>query len=468
MSETRTATLKSDAPPPSEPLLIGHPSDAELTEQLLSTVWNPRSRTGWLVAFGLAGLGTAALLAFVTATVVKGIGLWGNNIPVGWAFGIINFVWWIGIGHAGTFISAILLLLEQRWRTSINRFTEAMTLFAVIQAGLYPLLHLGRPWFFYWLVPYPATMQAWPNFRSALPWDAAAVFTYFTVSLLFWYLGLIPDFAKVRDSAPDRPRRIIYGILSLGFRGSLEHHRHYRLLYGLLAGVATPLVLSVHSIVSSDFAITLVPGWHSTIFPPFFVAGAIFSGFAMVVTLLVPSRRIFGIQNVVTLRHLDNLAKLMLVTAWIVIYSYVIEDFIAWYSGSPYEKYQFFVARPFAAGSMVFWAQQICNILVPQLLWWKRVRTSPGLLFLISILVNIGMWSERFVIIVASLQRDYLPSAWADYRPTIVDIGLLAGTFCFFILLFLAFLRLFPFIPVTEVAELKHELAHEHATPEEG
>ncbi|MFS8066336.1 MAG: NrfD/PsrC family molybdoenzyme membrane anchor subunit [Byssovorax sp.] len=464
MSEPRTAALASGEPPSSAPLLIGHPTDAELAEELLSPVWTPRNRMGWLIAFGISALLTGVLIVCIAVTLVTGIGTWGNNIPVGWAFGIINFVFWIGIGHAGTLISAILLLLEQRWRTSINRFTEAMTLFAVIQAGIFPLLHLGRPWFFYWLVPYPSTMQAWPNFRSALPWDAAAVFTYFTVSLMFFYLGLLPDLAKVRDLAPDRPRRIIYGILSLGFRGSLVQHRHYRLLYGLLAGLATPLVLSVHSIVSSDFAITLVPGWHSTIFPPFFVAGAILSGFAMVVTLLVPSRRIFGLKRVVTLRHLDNLAKMMLVTAWIVIYSYVIEFFIAWYSGSPYEKHQFFVARLYDAGAAVFWAQMACNVLVPQLLWWKRVRTSPGILFVLSILVNVGMWSERFVIIVSSLQRDYLPSAWADYRPTPIDIGLFAGTFGFFMLLFLGFLRLFPFIPVAEVAELKHELH----TKEEG
>ena len=458
MSETLHPALASEQGPRGEPLLLGTKTDAELASQLLSPVWTPRWSLGWRVAFGLSALGTAILLYAVTVTLTEGIGLWGNNIPVAWAFGIINFVWWIGIGHAGTFISAILLLLEQRWRTSINRFTEAMTLFAVIQAGLFPLLHLGRPWFFYWLVPYPSTMQAWPNFRSALPWDAAAVFTYFTVSFLFWYLGLLPDFAKLRDAAPDRARRVAYGILALGFRGSLEQNRHYRVLYGLLAGLATPLVVSVHSIVSSDFAITLVPGWHSTIFPPFFVAGAIFSGFAMVVTLLVPVRRIYGLKNVITLRHLDNLAKMMLVTAWIVIYSYIIEDFIAWYSGSPYEKYQFFIARPFDAGSRVFWAQMICNIFVPQLLWWPWVRTNPILLFVISILVNVGMWSERFVIIVASLQREYLPSQWGDYSPTRVDIGLFVGTMGFFMLLFLTFLRLFPFIPVTEVAELQHEL----------
>ena len=461
MTEPRTPALTDVVDPISEPLFIGSPTDAALADQLLSPVWTRRSSLGWRIAFGLSALGTALLVYGVTVTLTQGIGRWGNNIPVGWAFGIINFVWWIGIGHAGTFISAILLLLEQRWRTSINRFTEAMTLFAVIQAGLFPLLHLGRPWFFYWLVPYPATMQAWPNFRSALPWDAAAVFTYFIVSFLFWYLGLLPDFAKLRAVAPSRGRRVAYGILALGFRGSLEQHRHYRVLYGLLAGLATPLVVSVHSIVSADFAITLVPGWHSTIFPPFFVAGAILSGFALVVTLLIPIRRIFALKNVITRRHLDNLAKMMLVTAWIVIYSYIIEDFIAWYSGSPNEKYQFFIARPFDSGSQVFWAQQICNILVPQLLWWKWVRTHPILLFVISILINVGMWSERFVIIVASLQRDYLPSQWGDYSPTRIDICIFVGTMGFFMLLFLGFLRAFPFIPVAEVAELEHQLATE-------
>jgi Ni/Fe-hydrogenase subunit HybB-like protein len=450
-----------------DPLLIGRPSDAALAERLLSPVWAPRSRLGWGAAFLITGILATVMLIAVTATVWVGIGLWGNNIPVGWAFGIINFVWWIGIGHAGTFISAILLLFEQRWRTSINRFAEAMTLFAVVQAGLYPLLHLGRPWFFYWLVPYPATMAVWPQFRSALPWDAAAVFTYFTVSLLFWYLGLVPDFAKLRDMAPDRGRRIAYGILALGFRGSVDAYRHYRLLYGLLAGLATPLVLSVHSIVSTDFAIALVPGWHSTIFPPFFVAGAIFSGFAMVVTLLVPVRRIYKLYDVVTARHLDALGKMILVTAWIVIYSYIIEDFIAWYGGSIYDRHQFFVDRPTAANATVFWAQQVCNILVPQLLWSKSVRTSPVALWVIAIFVNVGMWSERFVIIVNSLQREYLPSKWADYKPTIVDISLFVGSIGFFLLLFMLFLRLFPIISVSEVAELKHELAHEGSHGEE-
>jgi Ni/Fe-hydrogenase subunit HybB-like protein len=441
-------------------LLLGSPSDAALSEQLLSVVWRPRSRL-WSLAFAVTGAGTLLLAIAIAYTVTTGVGVWGNNIPVGWAFGIINFVWWIGIGHAGTFISAILLLLEQRWRTSINRFAEAMTVFAVLQAAMFPILHLGRPWFGYWLVPYPSVLRAWPNFKSALPWDAAAIFTYVTVSVVFWYFGLLPDFAALRDRAPGRLRRIAYGVLSLGWRGSARTHRHYRVLYGLLAGLATPLVVSVHSIVSSDFATALVPGWHSTIFPPFFVAGAIFSGFAMVLTLLIPTRRVFHLENVVTERHLDSLAKMTLVTAWIVIYSYVIENFIAWYTGSEYEIYQYLVARPNAEGSGVFWTQMACNVVVPQLLWFPELRRSPVVLWIVSIFVNIGMWAERFVIVVMSLQRDFLPSAWHWYRPTWVDISLLAGSICFFLFLFLLFLRFFPFIPVSEVKELNHELRKE-------
>jgi len=439
------------------PLIHDHRTDAELTRELLDPISKPRSRLGWALAFGLALGFTGLLVVAVAYTVLTGIGVWGNNIPVAWACAITNFVWWIGIGHAGTFISAILLLLEQKWRTSINRFAEAMTLFAVIQAGLFPVLHLGRPWFAYWIFPYPATMRVWPQFRSALPWDAAAIGTYFTVSLLFWYLGLVPDLATARDHARGRVRRVIYGLMALGWRGSAEHFRHYRVLYGLLGGLATPLVLSVHSIVSTDFAMALVPGWHSTIFPPFFVAGAIFSGFAMVVTLLVPIRRIYGLHHVITERHLDDLGKMTLVTGWIVILSYVIEDFLAWYGGSPAEMHQFFFTRPRGPNSAVFWTQQICNVLVTQLLWSKRIRTSPIALWIISILVNVGMWSERFSLITQSLDQDFLPSAWRGYSPTWVDWSLLAGTGGFFMLLFLSFLRLVPFIPIAEVKELNHE-----------
>jgi Ni/Fe-hydrogenase subunit HybB-like protein len=438
-------------------VLLGRPTDAALSEQLLSPVWTPRTLKWW-AGLALAALLTGVLVVGVTATLFRGIGLWGNNIPVAWAFAIINFVFWIGIGHAGTFISAILLLLEQKWRTSINRFSEAMTLFAVVQAGIYPLLHLGRPWFFYWLVPYPATMRMWPQFRSALPWDAAAVFTYFTVSLLFWYLGLLPDFASLRDRAPTRAQRITYGVLSLGWRGSALQHRHYRLLYGLLAGLATPLVLSVHSIVSSDFAMALTPGWHSTLFPPFFVAGAIFSGFGMVVTLLMPARHFWKLHNVITARHLDAMGKMLLTTGWIVLYSYLIEDFVSWYSGSPFERYQYFVGRPYGPNAGVFWLNQLCNVVILQALWSKRVRTSAVALWVVSIFVNVGMWTERFVIVVQSLQREFLPSQWHGYSPTIVDWAIFAGTGGFFMLLFLLFLRFFPFIPVSEVKELAHEL----------
>jgi molybdopterin-containing oxidoreductase family membrane subunit len=451
--------------PGRDPVLIGHPADAELADQLLAHFYGrraapPRSRW-WMIAWLVAIALTLHLLLCITYTVWTGIGVWGNNIPAAWAFGITNFVWWIGIGHAGTFISAILLLLEQRWRTSINRAAEAMTLFAVIQAALFPLLHLGRPWFAYWLIPYPARMGTWPQWKSALPWDAAAVTTYFTVSFLFWYLGLLPDLAKLRDRAPTRARRIAYGIFALGWRGSTRALRHYRIAYGLLAGLATPLVVSVHSIVSSDFAISLLPGWHSTIFPPYFVAGAIFSGFAMVLTLLVPMRRIFKLQAVITRRHLDNMAKMLLTTGWVVTYAYIIEAFLAWYSGDRFDEYTHFISFFVGPRHWVYLLTVGCNVLVPQIFWWRRARTSEAALFVASILINVGMWSERFSIIVLSLQRDFLPSSWSTYTPTWVDWGILSGTVGFFALLFLCFLKWVPFIPVAELTELKHELSRE-------
>jgi Ni/Fe-hydrogenase subunit HybB-like protein len=442
------------------PILVGRPSDSQLSEQLLGTSWRP---TGpwWWIAFAISGLGTLMLLAMIAVTVTTGIGVWGNNIPVGWGFGIINFVWWVGIGHAGTFISAVLLLLEQRWRTSINRFAEAMTIFAVLQAALFPLLHLGRPWFGYWLFPYPSTMGVWPQFKSALPWDAAAITTYFTVSLLFLFLGLVPDLASLRDRAPTRIRRIVYGIFALGWRGSARDWRHYRIVYGLLAGIATPLVISVHSIVSTDFATSVVPGWHATIFPPFFVAGAIFSGFAMVLTLVIPARRLFRVENVITLHHIDKMAKLVLVTGWIVTYAYVVEIFVAWYSAETYEQYAYLVARTTGPAAWVFWMMMFCNVLVPQVFWSRRLRVHLPTVFVVSILVNVGMWAERFVIIVHSLQRDFLPSIWNVFRPTIVDWGIFVGTLSFFLFLFLLFLRYVPFVPLAEVKELKHEIEHD-------
>lgn len=443
----------------SEPLLVGTPTDAELGVQLLGTTWRRPARRRWWIAFGITGALTAMLGALVTYTVVTGVGVWGNMIPVAWAFGIINFVWWIGIGHAGTFISAILYLFEQRWRTSINRLAEAMTLFAVLQAALFPVLHLGRPWFAYWLFPYPSQMEVWPQVKSALPWDAAAVTTYFTVSLLFWYLGLIPDLASLRDHAPTRRRRIIYGLFALGWNGKAGTWRHYRAAYLILAGIATPLVLSVHSIVSSDFAMSLVPGWHSTIFPPYFVAGAIFSGFAMVLTLLIPVRAIFQLHNVITQKHLENCAKLTLATGMIVAYGYLLEWFFAWYSGDRSEFYQAFIARPTGPGATMFWITMACNVVVPQLLWSKRVRTTTWVLFVLSLLVNVGMWGERFMIIVQSLEREYLPSMWATYTPTWVDLGILVGTMGFFTFLFLLFLRFVPIVALFEVRELRHDLA---------
>ncbi|MFL5304932.1 MAG: NrfD/PsrC family molybdoenzyme membrane anchor subunit [Polyangia bacterium] len=443
-------------------LIAGHPSDVELTDQLLSPIWGRKSRW-WLLAYALTGLGTLVLLVFATWTICVGIGLWGNNIPVAWAFAITNFVWWIGIGHAGTFISAVLLLFEQRWRTSINRFAEAMTLFAVMQAGLFPILHLGRPWFFYWLIPYPATMQVWPNFKSALPWDAAAVFTYFTISLLFWYLGVVPDLAAVRDRTPKRWQRIVYGVFALGWRGSVNHLRHYRIVYGLLGGLATPLVLSVHSVVSSDFAIAQLPGWHSTIFPPYFVAGAVFSGFAMVVTLMVPIRRVFRFHNVITEDHLDAVGKMILATGWVVDYAYFCEWALAWYGGEKAEMYTMFHGLPGATNSWAFWITMFSNVVVTQAFWFRRVRRSASIAWVLSLVINVGMWCERFMLIVLSLERNHLPSMWHGYHPTFVDWGILFGTLAFFGLLYLGFLRWVPVVPTSEVRELNHTLDRESA-----
>jgi Ni/Fe-hydrogenase subunit HybB-like protein len=445
-----------------QPLLVGEPTDAELGRQLLTTSFG-RGWRGFRVAFGITFAGTLLLVGCIAYTVVTGIGVWGNNIPVAWAFGIINLVWWIGIGHAGTFISAVLYLFEQRWRASINRFAEAMTLFAVAQAAMFPMLHLGRPWFAYWLFPYPSTMGVWPQVKSALPWDAAAIPTYGMVSLLYWYLGLLPDLALARDTAPERWRRRLYALFAMGFRGSERTWVHYRKAYLLLAGIATPLVLSVHSVVSSDFAIGLTPGWHSTIFPPYFVAGAIFSGFAMVLTLIIPARAAFQVRDVITLKHLDNCAKLVLATGLMVSYGYIVEFFLGWYSGSPYEQYQYFVARPRSAA---FYVMLLGNVLTPQLLWSKRVRSNVWALFFASLVINAGMWSERFVIIVRSLEREFSPSSWADYSPTWVDIGILVGTLCFFAFLFLSFLRFVPFVAISEVKELRRELRHEAESEE--
>ena len=445
--------------PDEVPFLTFQGTDEQLNEKLLTPVW--KGYRGFWPLLLITGGGALLLFSAIVYTLITGIGLWGNDNTVVWAYAIINFVWWIGIGHAGTFISAILLLLGQRWRTSINRIAETMTLFAVVNAGIFPALHLGRAWFAYWLVPYPATMGTWPQFRSALPWDFGAISTYGSISALFWYVGLVPDFAAIRDQAPQRWRRRVYGLLALGWRGSASHWRHYRIAYGLLAAVATPLVISVHSIVSTDFALGILPGWHSTVFPPYFVAGAIFSGFAMVLTILIPLRWWFGLHDVITERHLDAMAKITLVTGWIVTYAYIIETFLAWYSGDTYEMYTLLVNRPFGPYALFFWGMIFCNSVVPQFLWFRGLRRSPIALFVISILVNVGMWLERFVLIVTSQQRDFLPSSWEFYWPTWIDAALFVGTISFFLFLILVALRFIPIIPVTEVKELKHELEEE-------
>ena len=411
---------------------------------------------GWIAGFAVAFLLLLVFLWAIGWLLVKGIGIWGVNIPVAWGFAITNFVWWIGIGHAGTFISAILLLLHQDWRTSINRFAEAMTLFAVACAGLFPLLHLGRPWVFYWLLPYPDTMNMWPQWRSALVWDVFAVGTYLTVSLIFWYVGLIPDLATMRDRAIRRPLQLVYGVLALGWRGSASHWKRFHVLYLLLAGLATPLVLSVHSVVSTDFAIAIVPGWHSTIFPPYFVAGAIFSGFAMVLTLAIPIRRFYHLEDFITLRHLENSAKVMLATGLMVAHGYLTEGFTSWYSDDQYEIY-LTLNRMLGPYAPAYWLLVACNVVVPQAIWFKKVRTSTTWLFVISLLVNVGMWTERYVIVITSLHRDFMPSAWAIFHGTRWDWLTLIGSFGLFATLFFLFLRVLPAISISEMRDLVHK-----------
>ncbi|HYG78434.1 MAG TPA: NrfD/PsrC family molybdoenzyme membrane anchor subunit [Planctomycetota bacterium] len=431
-----------------------------VTDKISAIVLTRKTSLRFLLGLGLAFSLVMLLFVSVAALFIWGIGIWGVNIPVAWGFAIVNFVWWIGIGHAGTLISAILLLLRQEWRTSINRFAEAMTLFAVACAGLFPILHLGRPQYFYWLVPYPNTMNVWPQFRSPLVWDFFAISTYATVSLLFWYIGLIPDLATLRDRAKRPFAKIVYGIFALGWRGSALHWHRYQMAYLLLAGLATPLVVSVHTIVSFDFAVAQVPGWHVTIFPPYFVAGAIFSGFAMVLTLAIPLRKIYGLEDFITARHLDNMAKVLLGTGLIVAYGYFMEHFMGWYSGNPYEM---FVTHNRETGpyAITFWLLILCNVLVPQLLWLRSIRTSVAALFVISLIVNVGMWMERFVIVITSLHRDFLPSSWDMYYPTFWDIATYAGTIGLFLTLFLLFIRLLPVISIFEMRELVSE--HENS-----
>jgi Ni/Fe-hydrogenase subunit HybB-like protein len=430
---------------------------ASVTDKISTIVLTGKTPRGWLLGFGLAFALVMLLLYAISYLLIAGVGIWGINIPVAWGFAIINFVWWIGIGHAGTLISAILLLLHQDWRTSINRFAEAMTLFAVACAGIFPLIHLGRPWFFYWLFPYPSTMGVWPQFRSPLVWDVFAVSTYASVSFMFWYVGLLPDLATLRDRTRHPLARLAYGTLAMGWRGSAIHWKRYEMAYWLLAGLATPLVISVHTVVSFDFAIAIVPGWHSTIFPPYFVAGAIYSGFAMVMTLAIPIRRFYGLEDFITMRHLRAMAKVLLATGLMVAYGYLMEGFMGWYSGNRFESYMM-ANRLFGPYAPLFWALLLCNVLVPQAIWFRRIQDNVLALFIIAIVVNIGMWLERFIIVVTSLHRDFLPSAWALYIPTVWDWATFVGTIGLFFALLFLFVRVLPMISIFEMRELVSEM----------
>jgi Ni/Fe-hydrogenase subunit HybB-like protein len=439
-------------------------SARSVTSKISSIVLSGPTSKAWLACFGLSFLLVVMFLGVVTYLLVKGVGIWGIDIPVAWGFAITSFVWWIGIGHAGTLISAILLLLHQKWRTSINRLAEAMTIFAVMCAGLFPLLHLGRPWFFYWLLPYPNTMGLWPQFRSALIWDVFAVSTYFTVSVIFWYMGMIPDLATLRDRSKSKLGQIGYGILAMGWRNSARHWERFESAYLILGGLATPLVVSVHSVVSSDFAMANVPGWHETVFPPYFVAGAIFSGFAMVLMLAIPLRMIYHLEDFITEDHLNVMGKVLLATSFLTSYGYFSEQFISWYGGETVERY-IYTNRLIGFGqyAVLSWVLFFCNVVAPQVLWFRRVRRSQVWLFGISLLVLVGMWLERYVIILTSLHRDYLPSSWGMFKPTVWDFLTFFGSIGLFLFLFLLFIRLLPMI---SISEMRAQLPGAHATEE--
>jgi Ni/Fe-hydrogenase subunit HybB-like protein len=452
-----TAPENSPAVSPGTPELAAGHTYGSVTDKISTIVLTEGTRKGWWVGFLIAFTLLMVLHYGIAMVLYKGVGLFGINIPVAWGFAITNFVWWIGIGHAGTLISAFLLLMRQKWRTSINRFAEAMTIFAVSCAGIFPLIHMGRPWLFYWLIPYPDTMGVWPQFRSPLVWDVFAVSTYATVSVLFWFVGLIPDLATLRDRAKKRISQIVYGVLAMGWRGSAMHWRRYEMASLLLAGLATPLVISVHTVVSFDFTIAMVPGWHSTIFPPYFVAGAIYSGFAMVLTLAIPLRAFFHLEDFVTMRHLDNMAKMLLATGLIVAYGYMMETFMAFYSGNPFDRYMIMnrMTGPYAPW---YWLLITCNIVVPMtLLWSSKIRRNVAALFVISLIVQLGMWLERFIIVVTSLHRDFLPSSWGMFYPTAIDFAVLFGTIGLFFTLFYLFIRYLPMISIFEMRELVHK-----------
>ena len=447
--------MRSDGIDPA--VLAGNESNRAIAAKIAAIPLAPKlPRRVW---WGFAAFFAVGLLFFgcVTYLLAAGIGTIGLNIPAAWGFLIVNTGWWICIGHAGTLISAVLLLMRQNWRNSINRFAEAMTLMAVALAGTFPILHLGRPQYFYWLLPLPVTHMPWPNWRSPLVWDFFAIATYIIVSLLFWFMGLVPDLAILRDRAKSRAKQRIYGFFALGWRGSAYHWHRYQIAYYLLAALATPLVVSVHSVISLDFTSAIIPGYHSTIFPPYFVAGALYSGFAMVVTIAVPLRHFFGLEDFITLKHLDNAGKVMLASGAVVAYGYLCESFFAWYSGDRFERYMMW-NRMFGDYAWTFWFMLACNVGTLQLLWFKRVRTSPWLLFALALVINTGMWVERYVIVVTSLTRDFLPSSWQNVLPTWVDFGILFGSLGLFFAMMFLFVRLLPLMTIFEVQELKHEL----------
>ena len=443
------------------PLIEGDHSFATISQKV-SEITERKTTLNWLLFFGFTGSLVLLLLGSIAWLAYEGVGIWGLNVPVGWAFDITNFVFWVGIGHAGTLISAILFLFRQRWRTSINRFAEAMTIFAVICALIFPSIHVGRMWLLYWVFPIPNQMSMWPNFRSPLLWDVFAVSIYFTCSLLFWYVGLIPDLGTLRDRAKNKWRKMTFGILSMGWRGSNRQWSNYEKAYLVLAGVSTPLVLSVHSVVSTDFAVSIIPGWHTTIFPPYFVAGAIFSGFAMVLTLGIVVRKVYGLEDIITMNHIDKITKIMLVTGMMVGYAYSCEFFIAWYSGNEYEAFTF-INRAFGPYWWAYWIMITCNVAVPQLFWFKKIRSNIKVLFIASLFVNVGMWFERFVILM-TLTRGFLPSTWRSYTPTIWEITTFVGSFGLFLTLFLLFVRFAPMIAMSEVkAVLPQADPHRHS-----
>ncbi len=430
-----------------------------ITDTVCGVVEAEGHPTWWLIALGAAVTVLGLLVVSLYMLFTQGVGIWGNNNGEAWAWPIVNFVFWVGIGHAGTLISAVLFLMRQKWRTSINRAAEAMTIFAVMCAGLFPVIHTGRPWLAYWLMPIPGDMGLWPQFRSPLAWDVFAVSTYATVSILFWYMGLVPDFATLRDRTKSKLKHTIYGMLSLGWRGSARAWHRYERAYLIMAALATPLVFSVHSIVSFDFAVGQLPGWHTTIFPPYFVAGAVFSGFAMVLTLMIPARKIFKMEHIITDLHVENMTKVILATGSMVGFAYAIEFFIAWYSGNAYEGFTF-KNRAFGPFAWAYWTMIFCNVVVPQFFWFKKVRTNVFIIFGLCLLVNVGMWFERFVIIVTSLSRTFMPGSWHYYSPTLFDATTFLGSFGLFFTLFLLFLRFMPMIAMFEVKGASH---HAHA-----